>query len=150
MTKRPLLPAILALAAAAGALAPHPAIAQTGAPAGGTPTPQREATPEEPQKGTAVVYRPPLRGAPGGRVGGGPTPGGDARPRRAVVRRGRCRLRQQSGGPARRPRSADGTGRAQRGGTPRPRHGRNSLMGRSRQPGMDATISPPASSIRSQ
>ena len=70
MTKRPLLAAILALAAAAGALAAHPAIAQTGAPAGGTPTPQREATPEEPQKGTAVVYRPPLRGAPGGRVGG--------------------------------------------------------------------------------
>ena len=70
MTKRPLLAAILALAAAAGALAAHPAIAQTGAPPGGTATPQREAAPEEPQQGTAVVYRPPLRGAPGGRVGG--------------------------------------------------------------------------------
>src|SRR5437868_1979379 len=66
MTKRPVLAAILALAPVAAALVPHPAIAQSGSPAGGAPTaPQREATPEESQRGTDVVYRPPLRGAPG-------------------------------------------------------------------------------------
>src|SRR5207237_9458260 len=49
-------------------------------------------------------------------------------PYTTLFRSGRCRLRQQSGGPARRPRSADGTGRAQRGGARRPRHGSNSVM----------------------
>ena len=73
MTNRLILAAILVLAAAAGAFTPKPAAAQSGSLSEG---PQREETPAGPQKGgppdqsSEGVYSPPLRGAPGGRVGG--------------------------------------------------------------------------------
>jgi len=69
MTKRLILAAILALAGAAGGFAPDRAVAQTQG--GGTPAaPQQEAIPSQSQAAADAVYSPPLRGAPGGRVGG--------------------------------------------------------------------------------
>jgi hypothetical protein len=76
MTKHLALVAILALAAAAGGFAPGPAMAQSepqskgpqeqGAPA----APQQEAPPDQSPGLTGISFSPPLRGAPGGRVGG--------------------------------------------------------------------------------
>ena len=62
MTNRLILAAILALATAARAFAPNPAVAQS--------QPQKEATPDKPPGAADAVYSPPMRGAPGGRVGG--------------------------------------------------------------------------------
>ena len=76
MTKPLILGGILALATAAGAFIPNLAIAQSGSPnevlqREVVPTPpQKEATPAQSPEVTDVMYRPPLRGAPGGRVGG--------------------------------------------------------------------------------
>jgi uncharacterized protein DUF928 len=62
MTKHLILAAILALAAATAAYRPRPAAAQDAV--------QREESPDQAPGGGDAAYRPPLRGAPGGRVGG--------------------------------------------------------------------------------
>jgi hypothetical protein len=66
MTKRLILAAILALVTAAGALAPNSAVGQSPPQQEETPAP----APDQPPGAADAVYRPPLRGAPGGRVGG--------------------------------------------------------------------------------
>ncbi|HEV8678117.1 MAG TPA: DUF928 domain-containing protein [Stellaceae bacterium] len=72
MTKHLVLAGIMVLATAASGVAPHPAVAQGASPqAPGAPAaPSQEAAPAQSQGVAGISYSPPLRGAPGGRVGG--------------------------------------------------------------------------------